>query len=291
MAIIHSNAIGKAYGSMGMITYKTVGGATIASDKVFRPKVPRTFSQMFRRVRWANLVNLWQTFADRDKPSFEGKAPRVSDFNEFIKANINGAPVYLTSSEGTNGASVVAAYQLSNGQLPTIEVTAGTGGVPVSGISLGGLTIDGDTTLAEFSEAVLTNNENFQERDQITFFRMVQEVNPVTGIPFVRTYTDKVMLNSADEDTLLADLVSPEGFTTVDGKLGANGTINGACTWVHSRKTSDETQVSTQSLYVTNTILAQYQTTAKRTEAILSYGGKLETAYLTPNVDAAIARV
>lgn len=290
MAIMRSLAIGKAKGSAMNLTYTVLGGETIVKGKVAFPKNPKTLGQMSRRVRWANLVALWQAFNDRDKPSFEDKAPRVSDFNAFIGANIGGAPVYLTKQEADQGGCVVAAYQLTKGSLPTLDIAAGTGGVPTSGISLGNLVIDGDTTLKEFSDAVIDNsNGQFLNGDQITFFNFSQEQNPVTNTPYVRITSSKVTLNQRDEDTLLADVVSADGFSSVDGKLGASGTFNGGCAWIHSRIAPDGlVLVSSQTIYVTNALLPQYSTSAARTAAIISYGGKLTADYLRPDVDLAI---
>lgn len=288
MAIIKSLAIGRAKGSAQDLTYTTIGGATIVKGKVAFPKNPKTAGQMFRRVCWANIVNLWQAFTQRDRPSFEGKGDRVSDFNAFVGANIGGAPVYLTTSEAEQGATVVAAYQITSGSLPTIGVTLGTGGVRISDIELGALVIDGDTTLKEFSDAVIDNNPNYQHGDQITFFYARQEQNPVTGIPYVTILSDKVTLNQNDEDTLLADVVAATGFTTVDGKVGMNSVPNGGVTWVHSRISSDgSVLVSTQSFEVTNSLLAQYQSSAKRVDAVLSYGGKTTQDYLRPGTPMA----
>lgn len=290
MAIIQSLAVGKAKGSAQNLTYTTVGGATIMKGKVAFPKNPKSLRQMNRRVRWANIVNLWQAFTQRDKPSFEDKAPRVSDFNAFIGANIAGQPVYLTNAEASQGGCIVAAYQITNGTLPSLDVAAGSGGVPVSGISLGNLVIDGDTTLKEFSDAVIDSNSGqFINGDQITCFNFIQEQNPVTGIPYVRIESSKVTLNQRDEDTLLADVVDAFGFTTVDGKLGASGAISGGIAWVHSRIAPDgRVLVSKQSIYTNNPLLAQYQTPAARVDAIISYGGKTTADYLRPDIDEAI---
>lgn len=289
MAIMKSLAIGKAKGSAMNLTYTVLGGETIVKGKVAFPKNPKTLGQMSRRVRWANIVALWQAFNDRDKPSFEDKEPRVSDFNAFIGANIGGAPVYLSKQEADQGGCVVAAYQLTKGSLPSLDIAAGTGGVPVSGISLGNLVIDGDTTLKEFSDAVVDNNNGqFLNGDQITFFNFIQEQNPVTVIPYVRITSSKVTLNQRDLDTLLADVVPADGFSTVDGKLGASGMVNGGCAWIHSRIAPDSSVlVSSQAIYVSNALLAQYQTAAARTTAIQSYGGKLTADYLRPDVNIA----
>ena len=288
MAIIKSLAVGRAKGSAQDLTYTTIGGATIMKGKVAFPKNPKTAGQMSRRVRWANIVNVWQAFTERDRPSFEGRGDRVSDFNAFVGANIGGAPIYLTASEAGQGAAVVPPYQITRGSLPTIVVTLGTGGVRISDIELGSLVIDSDTTLKEFSDAVIDNNPNYQHGDQITFFYALQEQNPVTGIPYLSILSDKVTLNQQDEGTLLSDIVNATGFTTVDGKLGMNTVPNGGVAWVHSRISSDgSVLVSTQSFEVTNPLLSQYQTSAKRIEAILSYGGKTTQDYLRPGTPMA----
>lgn len=289
MAIIKSLAVGRAKGSAQDLTYTTIAGATIMKGKVAFPKNPKTVGQMARRVRWANLVNLWGAFNLRDRPSFEGRPDRVSDFNAFIGSNIAGVPVYLTKTESDQGATVVAAYQITRGSLPTIGVTAGTGGVKISDIELGALTIDGDTTLKDFSDAVILNNENYQHGDQITFFYARQAQNPNTGIPYVTILSDKVTLNQNDEDTLLSDIVEATGFTTVDGKLGMNTTITGGAAWVHTRIAADgSVLVSSQSFSVNNdSMLAQYSTSAKRIEAIISYGGKTTQDYLRPGTPMA----
>lgn len=291
MAIIKSLAVGKAKGSAMNLTYTVLGGETIMKGKVAFPQNPKTLGQMNRRVRWANIVALWQAFNDRDKPSFEDKAPRVSDFNAFIGANIGGTPVYLTKQLADQGGCVVAFYKLTRGSLPSLDVAAGTGGVPVSSVELGNLVIDGDTTLKEFSDAVIDNNPGqFLNGDQLTFFNFIQEINPVTSVPYVRIESSKVTLNQADADTLLSDVASAAGFSTVDGKLGASNAANGGVAWIHSRIAPDSSvKVSSQDIYVNNPTLAQYQTPAAKTAAIQSYGGKLTADYLRPDVDLNIA--
>lgn len=280
--------IRKMNGSVGDFTFRQLNGQTTVSEKVGKNN-SKTYAQSARRVRWANLVNMWQAMSNYDKPSFESKPRTWSDFNAWMSANIDNTPVYLERSEAEQGATLVAAYQVTRGSLPAIDVALGTGGVPATDISLGSLTIDGDTTLREFSDAVINNNEGYQHGDQISCFIALQTQNPVTGLPYVNFNAYEVTLNQLDEDTLLADLVSSDGFSSVDGKLGASGAVTGGITWIHSRKGANRVMVSTQNFFVANTLLAQYQTAAKRTEAIISYGGKTTQDFLTPNIDDTLA--
>lgn len=282
MAIIWATNVGQAKGKIGMNVYSVNAGDTVARQKAFMPRNPKTYAQMSRRVRWANMVSFFRSFSGNLHPSFEGKAPRVSDFNEFLKQNINGTPVYLTSLEASQGACVVAAYQVTKGTLPSISVTAGTGDVPVSNIALGNLVIDGDTTLQQFSRAVVNNNPKFRNGDCISVFICTQEQNSVTGIPYAEVQAYQVTLNTNDAETLLSDLVPTNGFSTVDAKLGASGAVVGGIAWIHSRIDGSETLVSSQQLFVNNALLSQYQTQAKKQEAILSYKGNLSKEFLTP---------
>lgn len=287
MAILRG-IIRKMRGSVEDFTFRDLNGQTTVSAKITKNS-SQTFAQMARRVRWANIVNFWRAMSGYDRPSFESKPRTWSDFNAFMSANIDGTPIYLTRTEAEQGACLVPAYQVTRGSLPTIDVAAGTGGAPVTDISLGNLVIDGDTTLKEFSDAVIDNNTLYQHGDQISCFIAIQEQNPVTGIPYINFKAYEVTLNQRDEDTLLADLVPADGFSAVSGKLGASGTVNGGITWIHSRKGANRVMVSTQSFYVNNSLLAQYQTGAKRIEAIQSYGGKTTQLFLAPNTDMSIA--
>lgn len=288
MAVIYSNAVGKAKGSMGMITYTTQGGATIGKQKVFNPANPKTMRQMYRRTCWANIVNFWQTMLGNDKPSFENKGARVSDYNRFIGVNAGGPRVYLTKSEATQGGSVVAAYRMTEGSLTAIDVLQ-TAGQFVTNINVGETTISGSTLVGEFADAVVENNEDFRYGDKISAFVFEQSVDSVTGVPHVVCRSYNITLLSEDERTLATVLGGNlEAFTATGGKLGMQGPINGGVVWVHSRidGNTGKTLVSSQFINVTNNILSQYTSASKREAAIISYGGKPNSAFLTPDVDA-----
>ena len=282
-------------GSAGEWTFTRLGGRTVAKQKVERKEIPsRTFAQMRHRVRWANLVNLFRAFTGTLHPSFESRPQGVSDFNMFISSNIGGSPVYLTSQEATQGGAVVAPYQITRGSLPSVEVVAnGPNGEVGTDSSLGSLTIGESTTLKQFSDAVVNNNANYQNGDQISCFVAKQSTNSVTGVPYVEIDAYEVTLDQTDNETLLSEF-DPDGvvFTTMasSDKLGMSQTVNGGVAYVHSRKTPSGTKVSTQELLVNNTLLPNYQSDAKMLEAVKSYGGTTTDAFLTPNVDLAPER-
>lgn len=288
MAIIYSNAVGKAKGSMGMITYTTQGGATVGKQKVFQPANPKTMRQMYRRTCWANIVNIWQTMLGNDKPSFENKRARVSDYNRFVGVNADGPRVYLTKSEATQGGSVVAGYVMTEGSLTAIDVLQSAGQF-VTNVNVGETAVSNLTTVGTLADAIVYNNDAWRYGDKISAFVFEQSVDAVTGVPHVVCRSYNITLNSEDERTLGTVLGGNlEAFTVTGGKLGMQGPINGGVVWVHSRidGNSGKTLVSSQSINVTNNILSAYTSTSKRESAVISYGGKPTGAFLTPDIDA-----
>ncbi len=275
-------------GSAGDWTFSRLNGQTVAKQKVETKENPtRTFAQMIRRVQWANLVALYQAFEGNLHPSFENKDARVSDYNEFMSANIGAAPVYLTKDQARQGGCVVAAYQVTRGSLPSIVMTENDTHVVSTDIALGGLSIDIDTTIKDFSDAVVHNNPNYRYGDQISCFIATQTMDAATNVPRVTIEALEITLDGVDDETTLYDVVNARGFSTVSNKLGASAAVTGAIAWIHSRRASSGTKVSTQRFMVNNTILSGFQTEDARDKAILSYGGTLSEQFLTPNTPAA----
>lgn len=286
MAIIKSLAIGKSKGSMGGLTYRYVSGETIGSAKVAFPKVPRTMRQMTRRIGWGNMVNFWQALENIWHPSFERAAGRVSDFNLFIGVNQNRAP-YLTKEESSKGGCVVAPYTLTEGTLNSIGMSVNEGGRITSNLNMGSLVLNDETTLTEFSGALIGNNNGWNYGDQLTAVLFLQTVDVITNIPKVVARAYEITL-ADDDQTMVLDLIgnNPECFSIdSNDKLCFASAINGGGVYVHSRLAPDgTTQVSTQAVEVTNTLLSTYSTETKAIAAIQSYGGKTTTPFLTPDV-------
>ena len=275
----------KQTGSIGDMTLRVVNGQTVTSEKVTR-NTSKTFAQMVRRVQWANVVNLFRAFEGTLHPSFESRPRSWSDFNAFMSANIGQFGVYLTASEASQGGCLVAPYQITRGSLPSVGMGTTEAGVITSDIKVGALDITDETTLAAFSAAVRANNSGWEYGDQLSAYVALQKVNTITQVPYVEVHAYEITL-AEDDETLVLDLIDndPTCFTVVDQKLCLNAPINGGACYVHSRKDGQKTRVSTQRFTATNDLLDAYTTEAKRTEAIISYGGKTSTAFLTPNLE------
>lgn len=276
----------KQRGKVGDFVFRKQGNEYIVSEKPPKKGTSEgTRNQAMYRAQWGNLVRFWQSFSDRDKPSFEAATINVSHFNLYMRANINGQRVYLTKEQVRLGGCVVAPYRVSEGSLPVVPLTYESGGYYASTIQLGELAIGAGTTISDFSRAVLENNTDFQPGDQIAVFIATQIVESVGGLPRVTMQGFKIELDTSSGDaevTALSDIMGTGNISSVDGHLCvARG--DGACV-VHSRKSSTgETLVSTQSFVVNNAVLTQFTSADARLKAAESYGIIDRGDWLTPN--------
>ena len=280
MAILNG-ILKKLNGSASSLTFKQVNGQTIVSEKATVVKNTRTPAQQRQRTKWGNVVQMYKGIMPLINCGFEQKALRCNDFQMFMKVNMPVTDIYLTRQEVAGGGCIAAPYQITQGSLPSI-VISGEGDNVRTDISLGGLTIDENTTVKDFAQAVVNNNADYDYGDQISFFDVLQRVNAVTGIPYCQFLATNVVLDKASEVKLL-DMVSKYGFATVDGFLGhIEGEGAGVFAWVHTRKSSGKTLVSTQSLINNNAeVIAEYSGAEAYKRSVKTYGGE-NSAFLTP---------
>lgn len=284
MAIL-TGIISKMIGSAGNLTFKQSGGQTIVSEKITQTTDAKSALQQKQRMKWANVIRMYQVLRPYMKLAFGGSQNRRTDYNKFVSANLALTPVYLIKSEVNAGACIVTPYQITHGKLKSITVS-GKGSQAVTNISLGSLTIDTNTTVAQFSNAVVQSNKLFEYGDQITYFLVHQLLNEVTGVPMAEVDACCVVLDKSS-DVKLLELVDQRGFAVQEGCLAAKPSTDfgdHGMVWIHSRKNPSDasTLVSAQYLIVENALLAQYQSQEAYDTAVNSYGGT-NTVYLTPS--------
>ena len=282
---ILNGIISKINGSAGNLTFKNLNGQTVISEKVTHIRNPRTNAQMQTRTKWGNIITMYKGIRPLLNYGFENKPKNLSDYNMFVKLNMQRPAVYLTKQQVAGGGCVACAYQITQGSLPSI-VISGTGNNSATDIYLGSLTIGASTTVAEFSQAVVQNNADYKYGDQISFFEITQQTNAETGIPYCQFSASKVILDAADT-SVLWDVAGRSGFYGQDSMLGHYGSsFVGAFGWVHSRKSGGKTLVSSQSLIsVNDTILAQYQGDMAFNLASASYG-QTQEVFLSPDAES-----
>lgn len=270
---------------------------TILAKRPRKLSTPRrSEKQVVVRGQMANVAANFRLYAGKLLQGFEGKPIGCSDYNAMVQVNYGVSPVYLAKQEVLNGGCVVAPYQYCRGTLRSIGMEVKSNGVLVSDIKLGVLQIGAQTTVAQLAAAVMDNNTDWENRDQLTFFYARQYVDGVSQVPRAAMDTWKVVLDSAD-DTLLLTKVSALGFASVSD--GAGGYVlgmsqvltNGGASWTHSREDANgNVKLGSQRLVVVNDILSRYTGTTAVTRYADSYGGiTIPTAYLNPAASAAPA--
>ena len=284
MAILNG-IISKISGSAGNLSFSRTGGQTVIRERVTHITNPRTDAQMQTRTKFTNIVSMYRGIRPLLRHGFETRPKNLSDYNMFVKINMQKTPVYLTKQAVVGGACVAAPYQITQGSLPAI-VISGTGNGAVTDIHLGVISITNATTVAQFAKAVVDNNPDYEYGDQISFFKVEQKVNAETSIPYCQFSAWKVVLDASDTETKLWDIVAREGFSTSDACLAhSNANFVGAFGWVHSRKSNGKTLVSSQSLIAVNdTLLAEHQGELAYNLAKSSYGQSID-AFLVPDGD------
>lgn len=265
----------------GMVLYKAMG-QTRSRELASEVSNPRTIDQMSQRVRWSNLVNFYRANKSWMKFAYETKPKNRTDYNQFMSLNAGNSRIYLPKSIANQGGSVVDAYQMTQGSLPSIEVTPGSGEWSTNLFLTTEFEITNLTTVAEISQALIQSNPALREGDQISFIRFTQQTNSNTGVPFVVVRKYEVILNSSDlrffdqfmpGDYIISNPGSENNCITVQDSGNAGGFI-----LILSRTTGGKTFVSTQSIIVANNdaIIEAYSSANALQAAIDSYGESAE---------------
>ena len=180
---------------------------------------------------------------------------------------------------------MVAPYKITHGLLNSISVS-GSGKTAVTSIAVGSLTINAETSVAAFSNAVVENNRSFNYGDQITFFLVFETMNDVTHIPVADVDACCIVLDKNNNAKLLS-VVDPRGFAVKNGFLAAKQDEDfgdHGMVWIHSRKDkgNSSTEISAQYLVCENSLLKSYQSEDAYDSAANSYGG-VNNIYLSPS--------
>ena len=287
MAVIRNTASMMLKGKVGATTYYVAETRQLARQAMnnsnYGESASRTDAQQNRRVRWSNLVNFYSGNKAWMPKAYENLKPGVSIFNRFMQLNINGSDVALTRSEAQSKIWAPASYRVSQGSLQPL---VGAFNSEMPGITLNAVpTMTADTTVAQFSQDVISDNPQFQQGDAIIFvsFRGVTGAPGTdTGMsPATYTYTEYVL---DTEDTAKMSDKYPAIFS--EGTMLQDSAGDGALAAVviHTRKSGGKLLVSTQDIFLNMDALPSYdawRSEAQFAKAIASYG-ESTTVPLTP---------
>lgn len=231
----------------------------------------RSEAQQSRRVKWSNLVNFYKLSKGWMPMAFESKKKGQSDYNRFMSINLNTSRVALTRDEALQGAVVVEPFVITQGSIPSIDITK-SGSVWRTSLKLGNLAITAATTNAEFTAAITANNMGVRKGMQLSFVSY-QQLTTAAGIPQCTCGFYEITLDDTDQTPVrqfLPDFCS----SVVNGNLGTSNDISVGCfAYILSEVVAGQIRVSSQSLINNNESLIQAYSGAQQRElAINSYG-------------------
>lgn len=261
MAKIRVMSNQRRVGRVGDTTYYVRDGEQIArqsqNNSNYGDTASRTPAQMARRVKWANLVNLFKGMKSWQPKAYDFKKKGQTDYNLFMALNINSAKVCLTKDMAMNGCGCWEAYQISRGSLAPIGLVAGsTAGTAVTNIKCN-IQLTSSTTIGALSAEIIEKNPMFLNGDNIAiigFWTVLDE----RGYPYSGTDYEELTLDTTSQVTLsdagLWNYISTSSSSTIqlDQQTVTGGTTTHMVA-IHTRKDST-LQVSTQALCPVNDI-------------------------------------
>lgn len=289
MAKVQNFNLKDQVGKLGGAVYYVVAGETRSRKLAASVANPRTSAQMLQRVKWANLVNFYRANASWMKYAYETKKAAQSEYNKFMSLNVSSSRIYLPKSVAAGGGCIVDSYIMTQGSLPSVEVTAAASAWYTNIYLQDPSGLGTNSTIAEVSQQILVANPALREGDQLSFIRFTQQTNASTGVPYVVVRKYEVILSTSDlrrffdfwpEDYIA--FATPSNYACIG--VSDSG-LAGGFIFIVSRTTGGKTRVSTQSIIVANNsaLIDAYSSQNALQTAIDSYG-ESEEPFLTSTV-------
>lgn len=287
MAVIRNTSSQRRVGRVGSDTYYVANGQQIVrqaqNNSNYGESASRSYAQQKRRVRWANLVNFYKACSEWMPRAFEAKKSNQSDYNKFMSININNSEICLTKDMAQNDCCVIEALEVTQGSLSPITLTPNGDAYDLN-IKIGDLTIGAKTTIAEFSQAIIDNNQSFENGDGISFV-IFYGGKYKNGYPHMRSEYDEICLDVTNYSHL-ATLENMVYFDVDNDVLQIKDILDSQSEqWgivaIHTRK-SGKLQVSSQRLEVGDFAFAQEFSSRQWEEACIETYGVNDEVILTP---------
>ena len=253
--------LGYARGSVGDVTFYRSGGSQRARARNRKPNNPRSSSQMTQRAKFASAVKFYKrAVSNFFRFAYQDKKGNESDYNAFMRHNINGAPLISKTAFDKQGYPALGNWVLSYGELQPLNYLAGEDG---SVIELPDNFTANPSTLGELSQGLI--DSGFYEQGDIITVVMID----ITGSPLPTATPSGVYTTAWKTAQFRVDYNSIEslnnlglGTVTVTAQSGVrmlNFASHSAFAVIVSRNTSGGLKVSRSELvYDTQTGLALF---------------------------------
>lgn len=253
--------LGYARGSVGDVTFFRSGGSQRARARNRKPNNPRSSSQMTQRAKFASAVKFYKrAVSNFFRFAYQDKKTNESDYNAFMRHNINGAPLISKTAFDKQGYPALGNWVLSYGELQPLNYIASENG---SVIELPNNFSSNPSTLGELSQGLI--DSGFYEQGDIITVVMID----ITGTPLptatpAGAYTTAWVTAQFRVDYNSIESLNNLGLGTVtvtaqSGVRMLNFASHSAFAVIVSRNTSNGLKVSRSELvYDTQTGLALF---------------------------------
>ena len=278
MAIIENLWLRKSKKRLaGVVLYQAME-QTRARELATSVSNPRTQSQMAQRVKWSQLVAFYRANAGWMKYAYETKTPQQSEYNKFMQLNVSNSNIYMTKEQASFGACVVMPYVMTQGSLPSIGFTAGTGSWSSNIYLPSGFALISTTSIASISNALIQQNPAMRNGDQLSFIAFRQEQDWNTGYPYVTVRRYELVLDITSTELVSSylplDYIGVVSSTTQTQLTVIDSGQAGGFLMILSRTIGGKTYVSSQSIITTRMedIITAFSSPGKLATSIASYG-------------------
>lgn len=259
--------LGMSRGSVGDVTFYRSGGSQRARARNRKPANPMTVRQQTQRSKFANAVKFHkQVTSIFFRFAYEDKKVNESDYNAFMRHNVGNSGFIGARASKVTGWPALGLWEVTNGSLPEITVTAPAEGT----VFLTDLGVTGNiTTVGALSSALIALGDTWREGDILTV--LLYRATAAATLPTVDTDTEhtasssylQIVLNSSDTTTLgslIGNLGGVEYIMSVDDVDGFSVTGSDSswatawtndliqCAVIHSRNTAGGLLVSTETM-------------------------------------------
>lgn len=253
--------LGYARGSVGDVTFFRSGGSQRARARNRKPNNPRSSSQMTQRAKFASAVKFYKrAVSNFFRFAYQDKKGNESDYNAFMRHNIQGAPLISKTAFDKQGYPALGNWVLSYGELQPLNYIEGENG---SIIELPENITSNPSNLGELSQGLI--DSGFYEQGDIITVVMID----ITGTPLPTATPTGVYTTAWKTAQFRVDYNSIEslnnlglGTVTVTAQSGVrmlNFASHSAFAVIVSRNTSNGLKVSRSELvYDTPTGLALF---------------------------------
>lgn len=196
--------LGYASGKVGSLVFSRRLGQQVTRPYNATVRNPKTRAQMSRRIKWANIINMWRLMKPLIQMGMQNRKTSQSDYNKFVSLNINQSEAYLIKEEARQGATLLAPYIITSGNLGARSMRSAA----VTDIAVGSIDLAA-ASIGQLSSAIITSNQGYQVGDQITVFALGQDL--VAGIPQVLPHAFKFLLTEQSDVTPAIDAIEVFG--------------------------------------------------------------------------------